>query len=363
MFDFLKNLSRNQIGLDITPEGIVMVVLHEKKNKITLKNYINRPFQTKVFQNGQLQNFEALTEELKSTLDEYKIEIRNTVISMPSNSVFVKKISLPDIPEDELKVIAPQEASKHLPLSEREMNVDFQILNNNSRQTGNKIDVLLCALSKNAARSYLEAISNAGLYVQAIDISSFAMIKALSHAELINETEKTYISVLIDYSNTDINIIQNGMPVFCHNIDTGKKNIIENVINSLGIKKEEVLKILPKALLMLPGTDLSEDQELNRASNSVRSVYSNISTEIQKTIEFFNSDREEPVNIERIAIGGSGVCVQNIDKYFYNKLRIDTCLFDPFINMSEELQEKPASIYDAALFSTSIGLALKEVEN
>ncbi len=363
MFDLFKKSSQSQIGLDISPEGITMVVLHEKKNKITLKNYIYKPFQNKVYQDEQPENFEVLTEELKSIINEYKPETRNTIISMPSSNVFMKKITLPDIPEEELKIIAPQEASKHLPLSEKEMNVDFQILKNSRKQdeSGRKIDVILCALSKSVARSYLEAISNTGLHVQAIDISSFAMIKALANAELINDPEKTYISVLIDYTNTDINVIQNGMPVFSHNIEQGKKNIIDSITNSLNKKKDQILELLPELALMIPGADLSENPELNKASNAARNVYSGISGEIQKTIEFFNSDRQQPVDIEKIILGGSGVCVQNIDKYIYNKLRIDTCIFNPFINLSESMQED--SPLDMTLFSTSIGLALKEVEN
>jgi|GEM_PF-2064024 len=367
MFNLFQKSPKSKIGLDITPEGITMVLIKNQDNKNSLQNYIYMPFQKQTNLGEQIENFEVLTENLKSIINEYKFETRETVISVPSNQVFLKKITLPDIPEQELQLIAPQEASKHLPISSRELNVDFQILQNTKRQddTGKKVDVVLCALAKDIARRYMEAISEAGLHVNAIDISSFAMIKALANAELINDPEKTYVSVLVDYAHTDINIIQNGMPMFSHNIQTGKKNIIENITNSLLKKKEEVLKLLPEVGLLVPGAEMNENPDLNKASNAVKSVYSNIAGEIQKTIEFFNSDKEQPVEIESIIIGGNGICVQNIDRYLFNKLRIETQIFNPFTNISEEIQnqENLFSPVNISSFTTSIGLALKELEN
>ena len=363
MIELFKKSSKTRIGLDITPEGITMIVLGAQNKKNSLKHYIYKPFTKQPSASGQIENFEVVTEGLKSIIEEYAPDTRDVVFSVPSSVVFVKKIILPDLPEDELKIIAPQEAAKHLPMSVKEMNVDFQILENTRThdESGKKMDVILCALSKTIARTYLEAISSAGFQASAIDISCFSMIRALSNAELINEPGKTYVSALIDYAGTDINVIQDGMPVFSHNIQTGKKNIVENIANSLSRKKAEVLEMLPEVALMIPGAEMNENPNLNKASNAARSVYSSISGEIQKTVEFFNSENPEPVEIERVFLGGSGVCVQNIDKYIFNKLKIDTCIFNPFINVSEELQnqENLLSPVNIPSFSTSVGLAIK----
>ncbi len=367
MISLFKKFSKNHIGLDISPEGITMVFLKKKNGETSLQEHIYRPFQEKVYQNGQIENPEILSEELKSIISECNFDTKETVISVPGSAVFIKKITLPDLPAEELKMIASQEASKHLPFATNELNVDFQILESTRRpgETGKIVDVVLCAISKAVARNYLNAVFGAGLVVNAIDISPFAMIKSLANAELINDVEKTYISVLIDYTSTDINIIQNGMPMFTHSVQVGRKNIIESIANSLTKKKQLVIDMLPEVALIIPGEDMSENADLNRASTAVRGVYSNISEEIRKAIDFFNSDKTEPVEIETVFLGGNGVCVQNIDKYLYNKLKIDTQIFNPFINLSEELhnEENLLSPLNIPSFSTSIGLALKELEN
>lgn len=336
MLNLFKQKEKSRIGLDISPEGITLAQLVMENNCFSVKNQIYK----------LLDPSGSISETIKSILDECRPGNLNAALAVPGNTVFIKRITLPDLPYEELKAIAPQEASKYLPLSISELNVDFQVLENSKRQdeTGKKVDVILCAISKIMAKDYLSPLFEAGLGVDLLAVSSFAAIKAFANEGLINEPDKTYISVLIGYENTDINIIQNGMPVFSYNVQAGRKNLIENIMNSVLVKKDEAVNMLPEVALILPGMDMSDSPALNQASNAAKSIYNNISNEIQKTIEFFNSGNPEPLTIERIIISGSGACIQNLDKYMTNKLRIESVIYNP-------------------MFSTSIGLALKGFEN
>jgi len=272
----------------------------------------------------------------------------------------VKIVEKKDATEEELKIIAPQEASKHIPFTMNEINVDFDILETTKE---NKLAVILCALSKTIAKNLVETLAKADLEVEAITVSSFAMIKALANAEMINNPDLTYISVLIGYENTDINIIKNGMPVFSHNTQTGKKNIVEALMKSFEINKEDAEKRLPEFGLILPGMEINDNPDLHKASNAARNIYSNITSEIQKAIEFYNSQNGENTEIEKIILGGSGVCIQNIDKYISNKLKIQTELCNSLKNISHNLDISENTLYPVNIpaLSTSIGLALNHL--
>ncbi len=366
MINLFKKPSQNSLGLDISSEGISMVFLKQETNGVLLKNYDYIPFSKPIDQNNLLIESKIVSEALRSIINQNKPDIKNTVISIPANMLFIKKITLPDLSYDELQAIAPQEAAKYLPLTAKELNVDFEILENTRTEdeTGKKVDIILCALSKSIARNYLDIISAAGFSVKAIDVSSFAIIKTLANAKLINNSEKTYISVFIDYTTTDISIIQEGMPVFSHNIQLGKKNIVENIINTMNKKRSEVLKLLPEVELMIPGSEINKNADLNKASSGVKNIYSAIAGEIQKTIEFFNSETTKPIDFEKIFLSGPGVCVQNIDKYIFNKLRIKTCILNPFLNISKELRNRENLLIpdNIPAFSQSVGLALKGIQ-
>lgn len=346
MLNFLLEKTKSRIGIDISPEGAALSFLTARNNIVSVKNQVFKPFPREAIHNGQVEKPEVITEAIKETITGYKLDTLSTVVSMPSNVVFIKRISMPDIPYEELGTIAPQEAAKYLPLGIKELNVDFQVLENTRRQdeSGRKIDVIICAVSKLIAKSYIDPVHEAGLAVEMLDIAPFSAIRTLANEGLVNDSTKTYVSVLIGYENTDINIIQDGMPVFSHNIGMGKKNVIEGIINTLHKKREEVLSMLGEVVLVIPGEEMSNNQELNQAASAAKNIYNHISGEIQKTVEFFNSGNPVPLTLEKVIVSGAGACVGNIDKFLSNRLKTETFIFDP-------------------LFSTSTGSALKRLEN
>ncbi len=350
--------SKIYTGIDISPEGFSLVSLSYKKDKYVLENFVCKKFMEEILQNGTIIKTDLFTEALKQIIEENNINIKTVNLSVSSNNLFIKTIKLPNIPMEELKIIAPQEASKHIPMTSNEINVDFQTLETSAKD--NKIDVILCSLSKEIAKNLVEAVSKAGLKVEAIDVSAFAAIRTLAHAKMIKDPDKSYISVLIGFENTDINIIRNGMPIFSHNTQIGKKHVLESIMKSFEIEREEAEKRLPEYSLILPSMETTDNPVLHKASNAARSIYSNISSEIQKAIEFYNSQNNETTEIEKIILSGSGVCIQNIDKYISNKLKIRTELCNSLNNISQNLKNSENLIYPTNIpsLSTSIGLAL-----
>jgi len=358
---FGKN-QKNYAGLDITQEGFVLSSLSVEKGKTVLGNLICKVFSDNILSNGIFSKPEEFALELKKIIEENKLDIKAVNVSIPSVNVFIKTITFPNLPLNELKIIAPQEAAKHISQVASEINVDFQILENTKKD--NKIDVILCVLSKAISNNIINAVNMAGLEVETLDIAPFAMLRTLSNAELINNTESTYVSVLIGYENTDINIVKNGMPVFSHNTNTGKKNVVEAVMKSFEINKETAKSRLPEFGIILPGMEVNDNPELHKASNSFRNIYSGITAEIEKTIEFYNSQKGENIQIEKIIVGGSGVCVQNIDKYISNKLRIPAELAFSLQNISHNIEiddENLITSVNIPAVASSIGAALYQI--
>ena len=362
-FNLFKKASKISAGLDIYPGGFCVASVSKENGKYVLENFAFNYFEENVFQNGMITKPDIFAQTLRKTLDENNFDIKSVNVCISSNTMFSKIITFPDLPPEELKLIAPQEAAKHVPLTINEINVDFQILENTKKE--NRVDIIICALSKAIARNLVESVAKAGLETDSVDVGSFAMIRTLANAEMINNPDLSYISVLIGYENTDINIVKNGMPVFSHNIQTGKKNILEAVMKGFGLSREEAEKRLPEFSLIIPGTETPSDPDLNKASNLTKNIYGNIASEIQKTVEFYTSQSGEALEPELIILGGIGVCIGNIDKYISNKLKIQTALCESLKNISykPELSKNKISSLNIPALATSIGLALKGSEN
>lgn len=365
---FFQKTKKTHLGLDITPEGLTASIVRPKNKKLTLKNYAFEPFHEEVIQNGLIVNPEAFNRAFKKIVYKQKIDTNSLNIALPSNITLIKTISLPNLPLEELSVIVPQEAAKHISFPIEDMNIDFEVLSNPNEQenSNKKIDVLLIAVPKSIVQSYVDVFKHLGFTISAVDVSSFSIIRTLANAELIDESENIDISLLVGYENTDINIIYKGKPLFSNNFPVGKKNILDALINTLDISKEEAEKMLPEIALIIPGMNVEEiDPQLNKAATTVRSIYNNICSEILKTIEFYNSQNSESIKIRKIFVGGSGICTQNIDKYIIKRLKIDTVLCHSLKNITNNIDyaDNPTYPVNIPALATSIGLALKGLQS
>ena len=349
---FRKNLNI-QMGLDINLDGIRAVILQKQDKNIFLKNHDFELFDEITIKNGIICNEESFIKSLKAIITRQNINIKDVNIALPTNIAFMKTISLPNLPMEELQIIVPQEAAKHIPFPIEKANIDFQILNTNDK----KVEVILAALTQEIVKSYTTTIEKTGLSLKAIDLSPFAMIRTLANADFIEESDTLNISVLIGYENTDINIINRGMTVFSHTVGVGKKNIVDSLAVTLEINNAEVNKLLPEVALIIPGMESSPDPLLNKASSVTKTVINSICAEIQKAIEFYNSQNEEK-EIKSVILGGEGVCLKNIDKYISSRLKIETFLCDSLKNIKHDLQD-----FNSQNLAVGVGLALKGFEN
>lgn len=366
VFSFLKKSHKPRLGLDIAPDGITAILLEKKKNNTFLKILAYEPFQEPVIHNGMINNSTVFIDTLKKLINENKLDEKKVNIGIPSNLAFVKTITLPDLPINELLIIAPQEASKHIPLPIEEVNIDFEVLESTKRveESGQKVDVVMVASAKSAIKNYVDNIAEAGLNVAAVDITPFTMIRTIANADLIDDSDYIYISVLISYENTDISIVHKGMPLFSNNAPIGKRNIIDSITHSLEINDLETEKLLPEIALIIPGMNVEDmDPKLSKAAAAVRNIYNSISGEIQKTIEFYYSQNTETKEIKKIIVGGSGVCIQNIDKYIANRLKIDTDVCNSLNNINHNLDENLVDQIKIPALISSVGLALKGLKD
>jgi len=364
-FNLFKKNQNFQIGLDICSSGIYAVLLGKNNKNFFLKNYCFEPFKEQTIQNGTVINPVHFIETLSQLINKNHFDTEMVNIAVQSNVAFIKTVSLPYLPIDELRIIAPQEAAKHIPFSINEVNLDYEIIDNSRKknQKEKKSEIVIVALSKAIAKNYIDLINQTGLIVTTIDVAPFAMIRTLANADLIDNSDNLYISVLIGDENTDINIIQKGMPLFSHNAPTGKNNIMDLLKSSQEIETSETESILHEIVLPISGLT-GQDHQSNRAINIVRTIYNNISAEIQKTIEFYNSQTAEQNEFKKIIIGGTGVCIQNIDKYIYNRFKIDTVLCNALNNIEHNFNiDNFIYPINIPAITTSVGLALKGLEN
>ncbi len=78
----------------------------------------------------------------------------------PGNAVIVKKISLPQMSQEELAESIHWEAEQYIPFDIQDVSLDYEVIEGGG--SGGNMDVLLVAVKKDKISDYTSAISQAG---------------------------------------------------------------------------------------------------------------------------------------------------------------------------------------------------------
>ncbi len=358
-FNFIKQKPKESLGIEICSQGLFASLITVEKNDLILKKHAFEPFDGQIIQNNSITNPEGFYKVLQKMIVKNNLLSKNVNVSLFSSCVFIKTVSLPNMPDNEIRTVIIQDASKYLPFPIEEANVDFEILEaTNSRD----IDVVIAALPKNMASIITTAFNKLGLKINSIDISPFSVLKAYANSDIIDDSDQVDMSVLIKQETTDINIISKGMPVFSNSINVGKGHMVDAIVAGLGIDSEEAAKSLSETVLTIPGVNMTSDnQAASKASSLVRNVFNNIASEVQKTIEFYASRNNSFSGVRRIILSGSGVCIPNVDQYLNNRLKVEVVICNPLKNIMHNIS-KSENVNLVAL-TPSIGVSLKGLEH
>ena len=347
-------------GVDISQDYITFVKFKKEDSKSLQDYVIQIPTPEGSYGAGNILQPPVIGEEIRKIIDANEIGEVKINMAIPANIPFIRVLTLPDIPFDELKVIAQDEAANNLPFPISEANVDYVLLENTRRIEDNSkklIDMLVVAVPKNIAQKYIDVADAARVKLNSIDITTYSLIKTLANSGQITEGKHLNVCIYIGYDYTDISIISNGMPLFSHITPIGKKNIIETMTSGLGLNDDQVEDFMPSVAILVPGIATPTDPQIVKAATLVRVIYNNICTEISKAIQFYKTQKSDSLEISKMFIGGCGMCIKNADIFIANRLKIDTEIVDPFKNSSVE-PEKFIK-YNVATLATGVGLALK----
>src|SRR5262245_53286525 len=140
---------KSLIGVDIGSHTVKVSQLRRSGDGFELEKF---GF-AEIYPNGERptdpreqQNAKAIA--LKQALQSGDIQARHTVAAVCGESIIVRYLQLPEMPEDELKKALQWEAEEYIPFRLSEVNIDSVILGRSNEADHTKMDVLLVSAKK-----------------------------------------------------------------------------------------------------------------------------------------------------------------------------------------------------------------------
>jgi type IV pilus assembly protein PilM len=152
----------------------------------------------------------------------------------------VKKIQTERVKEKQARELMRWEAEQHVPDVES-VELDFQILE--SARSADEMDVLLVAAKRDLVDAKLRILSDAGVTPSVVDVDAFALHNAFE----VNypEAMKGFVA-LVNIGNevTNVNIMDNGVPVLTRDLPLGTRRFSEDLQRQHGMAARDAENLL-----------------------------------------------------------------------------------------------------------------------
>lgn len=153
---------------------------------------------------------------LKEQLAAKGISARSVLLSLPRDGVVVRRLTVPNAPDDELPALVQMQAATKSSTPIDQLELDFLPLSKPAPDGGR--EVLMWTMPKKKTAKLRAVLEGAGLELQSIGISSVATAEWIAHEEQNRELDPEATSLIIARHGhrVEISILQNQCIVLSH---------------------------------------------------------------------------------------------------------------------------------------------------
>ena len=293
---------------------------------------------------------------------------QNVVTCLPAEMIHYKNLRLPKMPPDELASAVSWEASERL--SHKKQQVITQFYDAGEVRQGEDLreEVILMAASSPYIEAHVDALSQCGFRVNALDAIPGALARVLLHDQQDNLAEKSVTRVAVDigWSSSKVLILHGRRIVFFKVLDIGGRRLDHAVAEHLGVSESEAREVRRRHEHQEPGEDAaraaSDDRVERTLHDAIRPLTGELAREIGLCLRYYSVTFRGPRPDHATLFGGEagyGPLVSMISEGAGIKFILGDPL-KPFdcSAVQNVYRESP----DRSSWAVAAGLALREVE-
>jgi type IV pilus assembly protein PilM len=336
--------NRPLIGLDLGSSAIKAVQLAPAGESYTIAASAISPLPAGAIDDGTVVDRQAVVTAIRRVLKHHAFRRARLAVALPTQSVVVRRLTLPPMERGELAEAITWEAEQHIPYPLAETHLQYEVLAPH-QATGAELDVLLVAAPRDRVAALLEVVREAGPRVRVIDVGGLALHNAY---EAIARTRASDGVALLDIgaSSTTVTVAAHGAPTLVRSIGFGGRACTETLRHTLGLPVESAERMKIAAAV-------DEDPAVVQV---LRASAATLVTEVRTTLE--SARAAAGGRIERLAITGGGSLLGGLAEALTRGLGVLTETFEP----PGRVWEPPDAMADVCprrLAAVAVGLALR----
>jgi type IV pilus assembly protein PilM len=245
---FGRRAGADVVGLDIQP-GFVAAVQARVNGSILAERAAALPLAADTVRDGEVADVGALSDALRELFDDSGLGKRVRV-GVANQRTVLRTLELPPVTDSkELAAAVGFQAQEQVPMPLSNAVLDFHPLGVIDTPAGPRQRVVLVAAQRDMIDRLLAAVRGAGLRVEGIDLSAFALIRSLYRPEAEGAGRVLYLNV---DGLTNLAIAEGHVCRFTRVVGSGLEGMATEIAERRGIAVSEARELLAAVDLTAP---------------------------------------------------------------------------------------------------------------
>jgi type IV pilus assembly protein PilM len=337
---------RTTVGLDIGSGLIKLVAIQHGGGEPVLTKVAFTSVVDDAIVEGEVMDPGIVAEAIRGLMASAGIKTKQVVTAVGGRDVIIKKITMDRMKEAEAREVIRWEAEQHVPFDMENVELDFQILD--PEADGLQMTVLLVAAKRELIETKLALLGDVGLEPSVIDVDAFALHNAFERN--YPEAMRGVVGLVnIGHETTNVNILDDGVPVLTRDIPVGTRRFREDMQRERGMSAEDADRLLQ-------GGDASPELEPFLETRGEE-----LAVGIERAAAFLQSGSRSSAGLSRLYTTGGGARIPGLNRVLAERLRMPVQLANPIekLQVADGVLDMMVVDEVAPLLMLPIGLALR----
>ena len=354
-------MARTRIGVDVGSTAVRVAEVAVGDIPVVVRA-AQVPLAPGVVEAGEVRQPEAVAEALRVVWARSGVKSKQVHLGVGNQRVVVREIALPWLPEKELRDTLAFQVQEFIPMASDEALLDFDPLGELDQGGRRMVRILLVAAHKGMVNALVEAALAAKLDPQGIDLSPFAVIRAVGTGDEGLDLDSSGDEAIIDIGAqvTSICVHDRGVTRFVRILPSGGRDITLALASGLGVdddvaerlKRGERVEVNGEGATPLPEPREIRQLALTRAGSFV--------DEVRSSLEFYTAQMPN-AQVGRMLVVGGGSRLDGLIELLQERLPVPVDRGRLFERAKSEIElSAEASVAAEAVLSVAVGLAIPD---
>lgn len=349
-------MAKTVIGLDIGSTHVTAAELafsakaHVEFGAGTLVRVMTVPLASGIAGDGDVFDLRALASALKVLWSRGGFSQKRVVLGVGNQRTVAREMSLPEMSIDDIRRSLPFQVEDQMPMPVSEALLDFFPTGTVDGASGPLVRGMMVAAPSQSISNMVRAVELAGLRPICVDLTAFALHRALVHGDVMNQT-----IALVDVGarSTTIVVSAKGQPRLVRTLPSGGQDATDAVSSAMSVPVGDA-----EAIKREVGVGVAVRKERTAAAEAVAQATRALVEAVRNTFVYYSGDNPGGA-IQHVLLTGGGGQLMGFGQYLASASRLPVTFGD---GLSRVRTSKGAKVGpgDGPFLATAVGLALAE---